>query len=336
MGGFGWDDLLSIPTAGLYSGIKAATGGYSEGGTTPLEWMSGQAGDFMNVGKNRYQTGTYNMDTPEYGGKYGADNLADVGLQNMYASQRGGQFAQNQFQGNRGPQAMEDRELANREAASRYGDQAGSVQLAREAALGQAPSQAAYQLQSGLDRSLAQQQAIAGGARGNAGIALASANANAAGANLQNQAFNQAGQLRAQEMADARNLYGGLASNMRSQDQNRLQMGNQMSQYNAGLNDQYRLGMGQLANQYNQSGLGWYQASMNPYDKQGQLGMQTGMTNADSYNQAEARRAGISQANTDARARQNDRLWSFGTTATGIGGSIVGANGGAKPPPPNG
>lgn len=292
------------------------------------------ADDFMSVGSNRYQGQAYQPGDLQYGGQYGADNLAKAGLDRMNQSGQRAAWAQGQAQANRGPQAFENQDLSNREAASRYGDQAGAMQLAREAAMGMAPSQAAYQLQSGLDRGLAQQSAIAGSARGGAGIALASANANAAGANMQSQAFTESGRMRAQEMADARGLYGGLSGQQRQQDLERLGMGNQMSQFNAGLNDSYRLGMGQLANQGSQTGLGWYQASQNPYDRQAQMDLGREQLAADSYNQNEARRAGVAQANADARARNNERMWGLAGSVVNFGGQGIAAGmGGGKGKP---
>jgi hypothetical protein len=153
---------------------------------------------------------------------------------------------------------------------------------------------------------------------------------------MQNQAFTEGGRLRAQEMADYTNMYGNLSTQQRQQDQNRLQMGNQMSQFNASQNDNYKLGMAGAANQYGQTGLGWYNASQNPYNQQGQLDSQANAINADSYNQNEARKAGVAQANADARRSQTDRLWALGGTALGIGGSMIpkpggGGGGGGKP-----
>jgi hypothetical protein len=320
----GWDDIIgNAILPGVYSGVKGAAGGYDEG-KSGLDWIGDLGEDYMNSGKNRYQTQTYTMETPNWGGYQGAaGDWSQIGLDRMGQSTGGQNWAQGQAQANRGPQAQENQQLSNLEAQSRGWDQAGALQLAREGAMGLAPSQAAYQMQAGLDRSLANQQAIAGGARGGAGIAMASANANASAANLQNQAYTAGGQLAAQEQQAYRQMYGDMANQQRAQDQNRLGMGNQMSQYNAGLNDQYRLGMGGLANQYGQTGLGWYNAAQSPYDKQAQLDQQTGMANLDSQNQSQAIKAGVSQANAQQRAGQADRLWSLAGTATGIAGSAI-------------
>lgn len=198
-------------------------------------------------------------DDTYFGGyQEGANDWSKIGLQGMADSGAIGGWATGQAQGYRGAMASENQQLSDQEAYSRGYHQNGALQLASEAAMGQAPSEAAYQMQYGLDQGLAAQQAQMGSARGNAGIALASGNAAANSANMMNQTYMQAGQLRAAEMAQARGLYGGLSGQQREQDQSRLQQGSQMSQFNAGLNDQYSLGMGNLANQASQNQLGWY------------------------------------------------------------------------------
>jgi hypothetical protein len=267
--------------------------------------------DYMGVGRNRYQSNPYQTYDVDWGGQGGAQAVGQAGLDRMQHAGSQGNWAQNQAQADRGPQAIENQTLADREAASRYGDQAGAMQLTREAAMGMAPSQAAYQLQAGLDRGLAQQSAVAGGARGSAGIAMAGSQAGAAGANMSQQAYTEAGRLAAQESADARALYGNLATQQRGQDQNRLGMGNQMSQYNASQNDQYRLGMGSLSQQANQNSLGWYNAAQNPYTQQANLDMAKQQLGAQSYDAAENRRAGVAQSNADAKAEQTNRLYGF-------------------------
>lgn len=286
-----------------------------------------QMNDFNNVGKNKYQNQNYTPGEVNYGGQYGADGIAQMGFDRMGYSNGAQGWQNRESQRNRGPQAFENQELSDREAASRYGDQDGSIMLAREAAMGQAPSVAAYQMQAGLDRAMAQQSAMAGGARGAGGIAMAGANAAASGAAMQNQAYQGAGMLRAQEMADGRALYGNLAGQQRGQDQNRLQMGNQMSQYNAGANDNYRLGMGGLANQTGQTGQGWYQAAQNPYNQQGQMDMGREQIAADSFNQGQARVAGVSQANADARAAQEAKKWGLLGTGMDVAGKGIAAGG---------
>lgn len=323
----GWDDIVgNIALPGVYT-VAKELGGWETKDINNA--VSDLGSDFDNVGQNKYQGTAYTPGELSYGGQYGADNLAEYGLSQANRSRWDSDWYRNQARTDRGPRAWENQELSNREAEARYGDQSGAMQLAREAAMGMAPSQAAYQLQAGLDRGLAQQSAMAGGARGSAGLAMASANQAAAGANMQNQAFTEAGRLRAQEMGDARQLYGGLAGQQRDQDMQRLQMGNQMSQFNAGLNDQYRLGMAGAANQAAQGGLGWYQASQNPYNQQLGADVEREKIAADSYNQNENRKAEVMQANAEAKYRRDQDKWSAaGTVFNTVAGAA--SSGGKK------
>lgn len=190
----------------------------------------------------------------------------------------------------RGAQAYEDTGLSLNEEMAR-GDQAGAVTLSREAAMGLAPSQAAYQLQAGLDQASNQQLSQAASARGLGAMAVAGGNAAGAIGNLQQNAFTEAGRLRAQEMAEARGMYGSLSGQMRGADQQRLNMGNQMGQYNAGLNEQYGQRMGQLYGQAGQLGasngqlgLGYSQLGQGYYG-QG-LGVQSDQLKANQNQQA--------------------------------------------------
>lgn len=284
----------------------------------------------------------------QYGGQYGADAIADMGFNRMGTAESGQAFARKeagyaagQMQGKRGPQAFENQDLADRESMGRYGDQNGALQLSREAAMGMAPSAAAYQMQAGLDRGLASQQAMQGSARGAAGIALAGGNAAANTANLQNQAFTQAGELRANEMAQGRSQYGGLAGQQRDQDLQRLGQGSQMSQYNAGLNDQYKMGMGQLgvgyagaANQYGQQAQGWMDRGTHAYDQQMQGDMNNENNSASAYNQHQSLLAAQAQAKADAKqAAYQNKMGIAGTIVHGFSSAIPGSGGGGTPPP---
>lgn len=286
-------------------------------------WVSDAPGDFMNVGKNRFQPQNLGPPGIQYGGGYGADQLAQFGINGMTNAGQGASWAQQQAMGRRGPQAYESQGLSNLEYQARQGDQAGSLQLAREAAMGLAPSAAAFQMQAGLDQSLANQQAMVGGARGGAGLALASANQGANAANLQSQAFNAASQLRANEMAQGRQLYGQLSGQMREQDQARLGMGNQMGMFNANLNDQYRMGMGNMANQRDANALGWYNAAQNPYQVEQTGQIANAQIGSENYNQAQSLQAGINTANADARKGQNDRIWGFAGGAGNLLGQMI-------------
>jgi hypothetical protein len=162
----------------------------------------------------------------------------------------------------------------------------------RGAAEGTAPSVAAIQQQQGLDRALANQAAVTGSARGGAGIALAGANAGGNVANIQQNAIAQAGILRAQEMAQAREAYGQMGSGIRGQD---IQ--------NARNDIDYRLGAANVGNAYGQTGLG-YQTQRNQLEQQ----------KADMYNSQQDRASGIMGANAANKKANRD------TVISGVGG----------------
>lgn len=308
----------------IWNGAKDIVGGVGDA-------VGEGAKDFQRVGMNKFNAQQApNVDVNWGGSPDAAANWAKMGAGNMQNSQGLNNWAQNQAQWDRGATAVEDQTLANREADARYGDQSGALQLSREAAMGMAPSAAAYQMQSGLDQATAQQAAMAGGARGAAALANAQGNAGNNVAALQNQAYNQGGQLRAQEMANARTQYGQMADTQRAQDQSRLQMGNQMSQYNAGANDQYKLGMGNLANGASAQAQGWYNAAQNPLNQQMNAQAGNAQLNSGNFNNQQALNASVSTGNADlANANKQQMVGFFSqagnsavNAARGMGGSV--------------
>jgi hypothetical protein len=142
------------------------------------------------------------------------------------------------------PGAVADPTAAANQASGANGNQAGAIELARRQAMGQVPSQGVMQLQQGLNQASQQQAAMAGGARGSAALATAGANQRANTSNLQQNAFGQAGLLRAQDMAAGRGMYGSLTNERRGQDQQALGMSNEFGVANQKAADDYRLGMG--------------------------------------------------------------------------------------------
>ncbi len=197
--------------------------------------------------------------------------------QNLTATQ----WAQDQARVGTGNQAQENSQLAGNEASGAGGHQAGATGLARAMAYGMGPSEGAYQLQAGLDQASRMQTAIGRSARGGAAMATAGANQQANTANLQQNAYTNAGLLRAQEMAPGRSMYGQMLGQQREQDQARIGMANEMSQFNAGQKDRYRLGMGQAGLALGQAGMGgqeidlnYYQQGMNPVNAQTQAQQQ--------------------------------------------------------------
>ncbi len=330
MAKLGVDDIaFGIPTGGIYSGVKQGVdlAGGGDFGDDVRGALGEGAEDFFNAGKNRYVARPYEPNIADWGGQYGADDVAGVG----FAGMRGSNVQMGNFYGQyndpRDIQSFENQDLSDREAMSKGWDQAGALQLSREAAMGLAPSEAAYAMQSGLDRANAAQQSLVGSARGAAGIAQAQSQGAGLIAGQNAQAFNAAGQLRAQEMAQARGLYGQQAEQMRGQDLQRLQFGNQMSQYNTGLNDQWRLGAGNLGVQQGNQGLGYYQAAQNPYTQQSNLSLGVQNLKAQGAMSADAINAGVAQGNADLNRSNRDAL--IGAFSTGV--QTAGGMGGSNP-----
>lgn len=217
-----------------------------------------------------------------YGAYSGADAAREDAWKHMgdndannSALQSGADYANQQFQHNRGAQAHENAGLAQNEVNARYGHQGNAMGMALGQAQGMNPSQGAYQLQRGLNQGIAQQNAAAAGARGSAALATSGADRNANVANAQQQAWTSGRALAANDMAQGRAMYNGMANQQRQQDQDRLGLANQMSNYNDQANDKYKLGMGQAgvglagsAMGGNQNDLGYYQAGMNPINLQ--------------------------------------------------------------------
>jgi hypothetical protein len=217
---------------------------------------SAKEGNGINVTNDVPPAAKYNRNGGG-GGYAGADaawsEWTNRGQNNPYQSQGraaatgAAGYAASEAGRQRGPQAVENAELANREASGAGGHQQGATDLAYGMSLGNMPSAAAYQLQAGLDMGMAGQQASARSARGGAAMATAEQDSGANQAAMQQNAFTQGGMLRAQEMAYGRGLYGSMLGTQREQDQQRLGMGNDMARYNAEQNDRYSLGMGQAA-----------------------------------------------------------------------------------------
>lgn len=340
--GFGFDDLLSIPTAGAYTAAKQATGFKGLGPqTTPGAVADGAGGlvdDYMNVGKNHAQPNSFQYTDPTWGGSPGqADYFANQGLNMAGAAQNvangagnSAQWAAEAMRGGYGPQQQAFQAQSNpgqvaQEYASR-GIQSNALGMAQDAAQGNAPSVAQGMMNQGLNTAMANQQAIAGGARGAGALALAGTNMAANNANLQANAFSQGGQLRAQEMATARDQFGNLSGQQRQQDQTLMGQGNQMNQYNAtnqqNANQQnldrdvtFRTGMGGVANQFtnNQSnalatGTNALGTAMKPYDTSQDAAVKMQGLRGTSYDTNQQTLAGISGANAAAKAGQQGKV----------------------------
>ena len=101
--------------------------------------------------------------------------------------------------------------------------QQDALGLQRGAAQGNAPSQAEQLMSRGMDDAVRAQSALAGGARGPGGMASAQRMAGENAAMAQQGITSQMGALRADEMAKARDSYAAGTSQIRGQDQSRLQ-----------------------------------------------------------------------------------------------------------------
>ena len=225
----------------------------------------------------------------------------------------------------------ESQYYSDNEGQSRAYQQAG-LDLTTQAAMGLAPSEAAYQMQRGLDQASAAQNSMQGSARGAAAIANAQGNASSNIAGLQQGVFSEAGQLRAAEMAQARGMMGSQSQALRGMDQDRLNSSNEFGLANRSMGNQQQLGL--LAASQGFGGLDNSRYSTNQnaalgnaqlgqgYYQQG-LGVATGQAQADAGNidrdQANAwrlqeNRANVERRNTEARKE----------TAQMIGGTAVG------------
>jgi len=129
---------------------------------------------------------------------------------------------------------------ASRNAEYDRNRQVQAANMQRDAAMGKAPSAAQRMLMANADASRNAMMGQAASARGgNQAAAMRTAAATGNAGML--AAGQQAGVLRAQEMADARAAYGSLATDMRGQDMGQAQLGVGMT--GMGLNAQ-----GQAAN----------------------------------------------------------------------------------------
>lgn len=293
----------------------------------PLDAAGGAVGDafrdFSRVGRNNFQPTPYNWQQQDWGGDpNAAQNYYNTGARGLAGSNSDAAYASGMARDN-SPQAYENQDLSDREATTAGYYQGGALNLALKGAMGNQPSEAAYQLQSGLDKALANQSATAGAARGAGGIALASANAGANSAALQNQAFNDAGRLRAQEVANYTGMLGGMSGQAREQDQNRLGQANQMAQFNAQNNTQRQLGFLGAASGARNTGLGYYTQMPHGYDQAYQGGIQQQEAQQQGYNTSLGLGGSIAQANADQAAGMRDKFTGAGVQGAQTAGSLL-------------
>lgn len=174
--------------------------------------------------------------------------------------------------------------------------------LSRDAAMGNAPSQAQNLLRGAQDEALGQNMAMAGAVKGGPGARLA-AMRNAQSANAQQQAAgaNQMAALRAQEMATARGQFSGMAGQQA-----------QLEAQQRAMNDQRAMGYQGMIQNVDM-------AQLNAGMARQQLGAQT-------HAQADAINARINQANAD---NSKDTWKGVAGALAGGGSGAAGAMGGA-------
>ena len=236
------------------------------------------------------------------------------------------------MKGNRGPQAVENAALSNREAAAR-GEQGKMLDLSMKAAMGQAPSEAAYNQKLAMNKIGSGLAGMQGQARGLSALTSAQGVGGAQAGELAGEEAFKSGMGRSKEIGNAIGMYGSQAGQVRGQDLTRLGMSNQNNLFNTGLNNEWKVGNANLAAA--QGGLGvsqdqmdqqWFGEYMKPTDIQFQLdqGMaaQEAGANLDTAAAAKAK---------DNQNRQNTQAVVGGITQAGLTavGSLAGPAGAA-------
>lgn len=254
-----------IPAIAGAVGAATSGGGGDDGGSNRPTWGQAQAAAAQKA--NAFQ----------YGGQMGGAQAAQDRYQGLGA-QWGHQAAPaTDYSGSERYQGLGDQARGDQQSA--MGSMRDAMGLARGAAMGNAPSQAAIMMKQGNDQAIANQMSMAAGARGPAAMAMAQQNAMGNASNMSTQNMNNTGALRAQEMAQARAAYGGMASGygqmatgMRGQDLQYMGQNANQAQYLSDLEMRQR-GLGL------QGQLGW--EGMARGVAQDQMGAQMGLQGFD-------------------------------------------------------
>lgn len=231
---------------------------------------------------------------------------------------------------------QENATLAGREADSRL-QQGRALDVQRDAALGNAPSEAAYQTQIGMNDIAAGQGGAMGAARGLSALGgVQGVGAQTAGLAAGNLAM-QGGMGRSGEIGKAIGMYGSSAGDMRSGDLGRVNQTNQMALTGQKLNDDWKLGNAGLAAKQGQLGIAqgqmddaYYNAGNEPAMRQ--LGYDQEMNAIQAGANLDS--ASMKRAGANAEADRNRQLAggaaAAGLTAIGsFGGPLGTAAGGA-------
>lgn len=128
--------------------------------------------------------------------------------------------------------------------------QIDALELSRQAASGEAPSEAEGQVRLGMNDAMATQSGAMGGARGLSALGGTQSMGSSHVGNSAGNLAMQGGLARSKEITDAIGMYGTQAGSLRDQDQARLQQNSQNSQFGAKLNNDWKMGnAGLLAQQ---------------------------------------------------------------------------------------
>lgn len=225
-----WDDAFRVIAAPLTGGLSLAGLGSDKG-------VLGGVGDvlFGDTGKTDFNVPPYEVGrpTPLSQSAYRNPGTAQPGYLERLSAAQDRQAPQAGYAGTAEIPQYGGAKLSTGAFNQRMGDyeqqlgmgmesrgrQLKAIDLAQSAAKGEQPSAAQSQLQGGLERALKGQAAMAASSRGGAGArASAARQAGFAGADMQAQTIQQLAQLRAQEMAAARNELIGATQGLRSSD----------------------------------------------------------------------------------------------------------------------
>ncbi len=292
------------------------------------------------VGKGLNKTTYFNPGSANYGGSpdaasqyhdIAAAHIGDNDAQQAANSAALGNSVAN-MNGDRGPQAVENAALSGREANTR-GEQGKMLDLSMKAAMGQAPSEAAYNQKLAMNKIGSGLAGMQGSAKGLAGLTGAQGVGGAQAGELAGDEAFKGGMGRSKEIGNAIGMYGSQAGQVRGQDLTRLGMSNQNQLFNTGLNNDWRVGNANLATA--QAGLGvtqdqmdqqWFGESMKPADIQFQLDQEMAAQEAGAGLDKAA--AQVAQDKSD---RQNTQALVGGITQAGLTavGSMAGPAGAA-------
>jgi hypothetical protein len=281
-----------------------------------------------------------NPGSADWGGDQGVafyrDAAAAAGKQNDAAQATNEAAMRRSFvnmTGDRGTVYSEDAGLSGASAATRA-EQLNALNLSRDAAMGLAPSEAAYQTKIGMNDIAAARSSQMGGARGLSALGGAQTMGSAAAGQSAGNLAMQGGLARSKEIADAVGMYGTQAGTVRDQDLSRLGLSNQNSMFNAKLNDDWKMGnanllaqQGNLGNAQSGVDLGWMGEQYRGQDKQFQYDQEMAAKEAG----ADADAVGAALAK-NRESRENTRQLVNGGVvagATAVGTAFGGPVGGA-------